>query len=150
MMHGDRWKLRSNGFLLIVPILIWNLAFWRLLPAGAGGSEPVPMSLQWAEHLFRAGVFGMPAFLKIQSHGSVGHLGWAIYLVGSVVYFASWLPWLRGVESEEIVLLLAPYLTPMLVFTGIAILCRSRTYACVAFAFVGIHVSLGLIRAGIY
>jgi len=37
-------RLRSNGFLLIIPLLIWNAVFWPLLPAGAGGSEPIPMN----------------------------------------------------------------------------------------------------------
>jgi len=42
-----------------------------------------------------------------------------------VAYFASWIPWLKGLESDEIVPLLGPYLTPMLVFVGVATLGRS-------------------------
>lgn len=60
-------RLRNNGFLLVIPILIWNVIFWPLLPVGAGSSVPVPASLQWTEHVLRAMVFGIPVLLTIQS-----------------------------------------------------------------------------------
>ena len=142
-------RFRSNGFLLVIPVLIWNVVFWRLLPAGAGTSVPVPASLQWAEHILRAMVFGIPVLLTIQSRGSLGRVGWAVYLAGIVAYFASWIPWLEGYESDAITLLLGPYLTPMLVFAGIATLSRSWMYALTAVVFVAVHAGLGLVRAGI-
>ena len=47
---------------------------------------------------------------------------------------------------HSIALQLGPYLMPLLVFAGIAILCRSRLYILISTAFVALHTSLGLVR----
>ena len=141
---------RRNGFLLIAPVLIWNLVFWPMLPEAAGGSEPVPAGLQWTEHLLRLAVFALPVFMTIDSRGLPGHLGWATYLAGLAIYFASWIPWLNGSKLDAVLLLLAPYVSPLVVFVGLATLCRSWPYACVAVGFVAAHAGLGLMQAGIY
>lgn len=88
--------------------------------------------------------------MTIQSSGLLGRIGWTTYLAGMVIYFVSWIPWLEGFESERIMLLLGPYLTPMLVFVGIATLGRLWIYACIAVGFVAVHASQGLVRAGVW
>ncbi len=143
-----RW--RTNGFLLIAPVLIWSFAFWPLLPAGAGGSGLVPTSFQWVEYVLRVMVFGMPLLLTISSRGWIGRVGWATYLVGLVVYVTNWSSWFEGMDSSSITFLLGPYLTPMAVFFGVAALCRSWLYAGLIVGFVAVHAILGLIRLGPY
>jgi hypothetical protein len=146
----NRWQRQAvrSGFLLVVPLLVWNAVFWPRLPEGAGGIETVLPVFEWTENVLRLFVFGLPLLLTVQPSERVRSAAWMTYSVGLLVYFVSWLPWLRGAEEGSTLLLLGPYVTPLIAFAGIATLCRSRAYAVASIAFVLVHAVLGLARGG--
>lgn len=139
--------LARNGFVLVLPVLLWNAVFWPRLPAQAGGTGSVPQVLKLLEGVLRAAVFVSPLFLWIAASGSTRNRGGAIYLAGLLIYFWSWLPWLKGRERRNLVVLLGPYSTPLIIFGGIAVLCASWPYFALATAFVGAHVWAGLLKS---
>ena len=142
-------RIIRNGFVLVVPLLLWNAIFWPRLPAFAGGRGEVPGWISVPETALRLGVFVLPLFLSLRAEGPARTRGGALYLSGLIIYFASWIPWLQGVELQSVLFLVGPYSTPMLVFAGIAALCRSRSYIAASTVFVLVHVYGGLIKGGV-
>lgn len=138
-------NISRNGAFLVVPVLIWNITFWPQLPADADIFESPSWVFQWTEHGLRFLAFSFPVLLTFRSDELSGYVGWTTYRVGLVLYFVCWVPWLEGSEPDSIALQLGPYVTPLLVFAGIAILCRSRLYILISTAFVALHASLGLV-----
>ena len=66
-------------------------------------------------------------------------LGLGVYVAGTILYFASWLPLLLAPDSAWSLSpagLLAPRMTPLLPFLGIALIGRSWSYALISLVFV--------------
>jgi len=142
-------RIATNGFVLVVPLLVWNAVFWPRLPPAAGGAQEVPFWLEVVETVLRAAVFLLPLFLSIRANVRTRRPGALLYVGGLLIYFASWVPWLEGVELQSVMFLVGPYATPLLVFAGIALLCRSPGYIAVSTIFVLVHVIGGLFRGGV-
>jgi hypothetical protein len=107
------------------------------------------MWLKAVETVLRAAVFLLPLFLSIRADVQTRRPGAVLYLGGLLIYFASWVPWLEGVELQSVIYLIGPYATPLLVFAGIALLCRSPGYIAASTTFVLVHVIGGLFKGGI-
>jgi hypothetical protein len=142
-------RITKNGFVLVVPLLVWNAIFWPRLPPSAGGVQEVPFWLEAVETVLRAAVFLYPLFLSLRANGRTRRPGAVLYMAGLLIYFVSWVPWLQGVELQSVPFLVGPYATPLLVFGGIALLCRSPGYFAASAAFALVHVSGGLLKGGI-
>ncbi len=109
----------------------------------------MPFWLEALETLLRALVFLLPLFLSLRADGPARTRGVVLYLSGLLIYFGSWGPWLQGIELRSVAFLLGPYVTPLIVFSGISVLCRSPKYLMAATAFALVHVYGGLLKAGI-
>jgi hypothetical protein len=131
--------MTRNGFVLIVPLLVWNAVMWPRLPAGAGGGQAVPLLLDVAEQGLRLIVVAMPLWLRLEYSGRRGVVGLLLYGIGLVVYALTWIPWFLDPEQVSLLLLLGPAVTPLMVLAGIAVLARSPAYGIVAAAFTLIH-----------
>jgi hypothetical protein len=73
--------------------------------------------------------------------------GLAVYIIGTLIYFASWLPliWMPdSAWSQSAAGLLAPRLTPLLSFLGITLIGHSAAYAVFAVIFIALHTWHGL------
>jgi hypothetical protein len=73
--------------------------------------------------------------------------GLAIYLIGTAVYFVSWLPLLLAsgsTWSQSAAGLLAPRLTPFLPFLGIALIGQSWPYGLASAVFIFLHTWHGI------
>ena len=82
-----------NGFLLILPLLAWNLALGSRLTQEAITSDAhSPKWLLVAENIARVLVFAFPLLLPIQLKDAWGKAGLAVYCLGTLIYFGSWLP----------------------------------------------------------
>ena len=85
--------------------------------------------------------------LPLGWNGTLGKIGLAVYLVGTLVYFASWLPHLRMPVSNwsaSAAGLLAPRLTPLIPLLGVALIARFWPYGMLAALFVFLHTWHGI------
>jgi len=74
-------------------------------------------------------------------------VGLAVYVFGTLVYFASWLPLLlapASAWSQSATGLLAPRLTPIISFVGIALVCYAWPYGVLSVVFIFFHTWHGI------
>ena len=95
-----------NGFLLIIPLLAWNLALGPRLTLEAVISDAhSPAWLLMAENITRLIIFALPLFLPLDFKGVWNKTGLAVYGLGTLIYFASWLPLLLAGFSAGFLML---------------------------------------------
>lgn len=146
-----QWRWR-NCFWLMLPLLAWNIILAPEITAEkiiADTNSPVWLLV--AENLTRVLVFALPLLLPLQMHDKYSKVGLAMYLLGTFLYFASWMPlvWLPEFAwSQSAIGLLAPRLTPFLPFLGIALIGRSMPYAAVSALFIFLHTWHGIQNLG--
>lgn len=137
-----------NGFLLILPLLAWNLVLGARLTQEAIISDAhSPQWLLVAENITRVLVFALPLFLPFEFKSAWNKTGLAVYGFGTLAYFASWLPLLLSPDSawsQSVAGLLSPRLTPFLPFLGIALVCNSWPYGVIAAVFIFFHTWHGI------
>ncbi len=156
-LRGRSWQKRVdvqfkltwlNCFWLIVPLLIWNLVYGpKLTDPRIASDANSPAWLLMAENITRIGVFILPLLMPLQFKESLSKAGSVIYIIGTLVYFVSWLPLLYAPSSawsNSPLGLLAPALTPFLCFVGIALIGHSWTYGVLALIFIAIHTLHGI------
>ena len=141
-----------NCFWLIIPLLIWNIILGPRITQAAITSDA--HSSKWlliAENVARVLVFALPLLIPFPGRAdwqsALPKTGLAVYIIGTLVYFASWLPLLfvpASAWSNGTVGLLAPRLTPFLSFLGIALLGGSWLYGVIAAVFICLHTWHGL------
>lgn len=133
-----------NCFWLLVPILAWNVAFSSKLAHPAFEfDEAVPNWVLLLEYILRAAVMILPLFMHLHWDSAHRKAGIAVYLVGMVVYFASWIPLMIAPEStwsNSLLGFLAPAYTPLLWLVGISLIAGWWPYLVLSIIFVGIHV----------
>lgn len=131
-----------NCFWLLLPLLAFNLVFASKLPERYSADDAVPTWLAWLEHGLRVPAFFGPLLMPLGFGTRTQQVGLAIFVVGSLVYLASWIPPLRRPDSPWARSLLggmAPAYTPALFFTGLAVLGDSPLYGGLAAAFLVVH-----------
>jgi hypothetical protein len=137
-----------NCFWLMIPVLLWNLVLGpRITDPRITSDKHSPAWLREAENVSRIIVFAFPLLLPLQWDDAWSKAGLVIYLVGTLSYFASWLPLLLASDSawsNHSAGLLAPRLTPFLVFLGIALTGHSWLYGVLAAVFIVLHTWHGL------
>ena len=92
-------------------------------------------------------VFALPLLIPLQVKDIWSKAGLAVYIAGTLVYFVSWLPLILApgsAWSTSPAGLLAPRLTPILSFLGIALIGGSWPYGLVATVFIFFHTWHGL------
>lgn len=142
--------------LLLVPASLWNIALTERLPPSFAPAEfwrDIPAALALAENSLRVAVFALPFFmpLKLAAPGRMGAL--LVFVVGTLVYFASWLMLIlfpASAWSTSALGFAAPAYTPFLWLLGIALLGRQLfwgtfyrwwMYFALALAFLVTHIS---------
>jgi hypothetical protein len=133
-----------NCFWLLLPIFLWNALFAARLPQqGFKSHAGVPQVVLLAETVLRIAVFVGPLLLPLGWQDRRSRAGLALYGLGLLVYFASWLPLIYRPEaawSTSAAGLLAPAYTPLIWLAGIAVIGGSWPYALLSWLFVGAHV----------
>lgn len=141
-------KYLANCFWLLLPLLAWNILLGPKITQEAITSDAnSPTWLLVAENFTRMIVFALPLLFPLQLKDSWSKAGLAIYLAGTLIYFASWLPLLLAPASpwsNSPIGLLAPRLTPFLPFFGIALLAHSWPYALISAVFIALHTCHGI------
>ncbi|WKZ35124.1 MAG: hypothetical protein QY332_16035 [Anaerolineales bacterium] len=137
-----------NGLWLMLPLLAWNIVLAPKITLEQVVSDAnSPAWLLTAESITRIIVFVFPILLALQFRDVLGKAGLVIYVFGTLIYFASWIPliWMPASDwSASPLGLLAPRLTPLLPFLGIALIGHSAPYVVFSVIFVALHTWHGI------
>lgn len=137
-----------NGFLLVIPLLLWNLYFApRLTQASFISDQGVPAWILVSENLLRIAVLALPLLMPLTVSDRLGKAGLVVWLAGTLIYCGAWLPLIyrpESVWSTSIVGLMAPYLTPLIWLIGIGLASHSWLYVLLSALFVLLHGLHGL------
>lgn len=149
------YYLQSCG-LLLLPVLVWNMALYRYLPpayASAAYSRDIPGSLMFVENVLRFAVFALPFLMPLRLVTREQRVGLMVFVVGTLVYFASWLLLIAVPEStwaRSALGFLSPAYTPALWLMGLAMVGRQLfwlrvyrpwMYAVLAGGFLLAHIA---------
>ena len=153
------WPIRQFVFscgLLLLPTLAWNVALTRFLPPAITSPESwndIPPALASTESSLRFLVFALPFFMPLSVSSTLQRKGLVIFIVGTLVYFASWLALIAAPNSQwanSPIGFLAPAYTPMIWLAGLAVLGRRVffvtfyrwwMYLALSAIFIAAHVS---------
>ena len=137
-----------NSLWLMFPLLAWNIVLGpRITNEKVLSDAFSPQWLLVLENVTRLAIFLLPLFIPLQLENRGSKHGLIIFIVGTLIYFAAWLPLLLDPESawsNSTAGLLAPRLTPLLPFLGIALIGGSWTYATLSLAFIFLHTLHGI------
>jgi hypothetical protein len=137
----------ANCFWLLLPILAWNIIFGAKITQEQITSDAhSPAWLLGAENIFRLAAFILPLFLPLPRgadwQSALPKISLAVYVIGVLVYFASWLPLMiapQSAWSQSIPGLFAPRLTPLIWLAGVALVANSWPYGLLATIFIFFH-----------
>lgn len=148
-----------NCLLLFLPIMAWNLIFASKLPRAYSEevfSKDIPSFITYGENGLRLIVFILPVLMPIRIETQSQELGLWLYLVGTAIYFLSWLAQINFPQSAWSLSafgFLAPAYTPLIWLTGIGLIgsslyfsfpYQSWMYIVLSVIFVGFHLSHAL------
>jgi hypothetical protein len=144
-------KYLKNCFLLLIPILVWNIAFRHLLPGAFALDvywKDIPPLVFWGENFFRIFLYGLPMLMPLSFYSRKQKAGLGLYLLGIFMYFLTWRPLILYPESEwslSLIGFVAPAAIPLISLIGIGLIgnrlflnipYRRRIYLFVSLGFV--------------
>lgn len=130
-MTGFIRKIVTNGYMPMIPILLWNIVAVPKLPSAFDPqvfNSGIPLSVLIVENIFRTIVFILPLFLKINIDSQRGRQGLLIYIFGCLLYFASWLMLMYAPQStwsNSIFGFAAPAYLPIIWLVGISFMAEA-------------------------
>jgi hypothetical protein len=142
--------------LLLLPLLAWNALFAQFLPPAYSMSEfwrDIPPLLSATENFSRFAVFALPFAMPLRLTTQAERLALQVFVIGTLVYFGSWLPLIFSPESawsRSAIGFAAPAYTPALWLLGLARLgshiygfsfYRWWMYLAVSMIFLVAHIS---------
>ncbi len=137
-----------NCFWLVIPLLAWNLLLGpHITDPRISADANSPKGLLLAENITRIVVFVLPLLFPLRMKDIWNKTGLVVYILGTLLYFTSWLPLLvfpHSTWSNSPAGLLAPRLTPLLPFLGLALIGESWPYSLISAAFVILHTWHGI------
>ena len=133
-----------NCLWLLIPVLVWNAAFSSKLAHPAfKHDEAVPKWVLSLENVLRGAVMILPLLMPLRWDTLHSKVGIAVYLVGMVVYFASWIPLMVAPESawsNSVLGFLAPAYTPLVWLVGMGLIGGWWLYLALSVVFVAVHI----------
>lgn len=155
-MHKSLFRYLSNCILLTIPALLWNLLFMNRLPPAFLPDifwHNIPPLVAYGENISRLLLFFLPVLMPLQLVRRQQKTGMALYIIGTLIYFLSWIPLMFFPESAwsmSAVGFLAPAYTPLIWAIGIGLIgdelyisvpYRSWMYIALSVVFVLFHLS---------
>ena len=143
----------ANCGLLLVPILVWNVAFARYLPPALTSdfNRDIPAPLLLTENVLRLVVMVVPFLLPLDVTSPGQRRGLWLFVAGALVYATAWIPLMVAPESswsKSRLGFLAPAYTPLVWLVGLGLTGRRFfwsvpfepwMYLLLAGAFVMVH-----------
>lgn len=117
----------TNCYILLLPILIWNILFINKLPLSYQPSEfnrDMPIFVLIGENIFRSIIFILPLALKFDWKPLREGVGLLVYGAGSILYYLSWIALIYMPDSSwslNIMGFSAPAYTPIIWLFGISL-----------------------------
>jgi hypothetical protein len=121
-------KYFFNCFLLAVPILLWNLIFANKLPVVFQSEifwNNIPVFIACGENVSRIIMFIFMLLMPLQISTNLQKKGFALYVIGVFLYFASWIGLMyfpNSIWSIGVFGFLAPAYTPLFWLIGIGLI----------------------------
>ncbi len=137
-----------NCFLLILPLLAWNIFLGPKITDHRITSDA--HSQKWlllAENISAHSCLYLSLLIPLQIKDAWSKAGLGIYSIGTLVYFVAWLPLIfapLSAWSNSRAGLLAPRLTPFLSFLGIALIGGVWPYGALSAVFIFFHTWHGI------
>ncbi len=147
-------KYFLNCFLLLIPIFIWNLIFIDSLPQNYNMDFPmkdIPTIIGIVENILRIIVFVLPLTMVFSLKTKTQKIGLIIYIIGTILYFLSWIALIYFPESlwsKSILGFMALAYTTIIWFIGIGMIGKtsfikipyiSSLYILISLLFVLFH-----------
>lgn len=124
-----------NCFILIIPILIWNVLLTDKLPENYQPevfSSGIPIALIYVENFSRFFLFAIAYLMPLNFRTKEQKVGLYVYLSGLLLYFASWIIIICFPESDwsnSIIGFSAPAYSPIIWIAGIALIGDSFSFS---------------------
>lgn len=124
-------KVLSNGYIPIIPILVWNFLLISKLPQAYDPqffNHNIPLIILTGEYVFRTIIFVMPLFFQLNIRSPSGKKGVYIFSMGVVLYFISWLILIYAPDSgwsRSLLGFTAPAYLPIIWLTGLSLMVHS-------------------------
>ena len=124
-------KYLFTCFLLTIPILLWDYLFTDTLPKASQPEyfwKDIPPFIAHIENISRLVMFVFISFMPIKIVTPIQKKGFVLYVIGTLLYFASWLILMyfpNSVWSKSVLGLLAPAYTPLFWLIGIGLIGNS-------------------------
>ncbi len=121
-------KYLLNCFLLLIPILLWNIVLFDYLPKPYGADvfwNDIPNWIRYGENILRIFVFGVPLIMTLSIKSRNQKIGLLVYLFGILTYFLSWVAviiYSDSAWSNSIYGFTAPAYTTIIWFLGIGLI----------------------------
>ncbi|RZF62222.1 hypothetical protein [Sphingobacterium corticibacterium] len=137
-----------NGFLLVTPVLVWNVFLTRFLPWPFNSKEfsaDIPNLFLYAELLFRALLFLTIFLMPLKTGFKKQVAGWCIYATGLLLYGLSWIFLINCTlyfPDNTTFSFLLPSLTPVVWIAGIIMVTDNFSFGLPYNRIVPILVSL--------
>ncbi len=138
-------KYIKNNFLLLIPIFLWNIFLMDYLPEAYGSDifwKDIPKFVGIGENILRIIVFVLPAIMVFSLKSRMQRIGFSIYLIGTIIYFLSWLMVIILPESnwsQSLLGFMAPAYTTIIWFIGIGLIGKK---ACFKIPYLS-HIYIG-------
>ena len=146
-------RYSNNCFLLFIPILIFNILFFKKLPAHYLNDISHPIII--IETIARIITITFSFIMVLSIQNKIGKIGLIIYIVGIIIYFSSYfiaIYFNNTLIANNIIIILAPYWTSIIWLIGIGIIGNNLfvkipyhfvTYIILSFVFTTIHTIHG-------
>jgi len=115
-------KYISNCFLLFIPILLFNILFFKKLPPHYLKNISHPIIIM--ETITRIIVIAFSMIMVMNIQNKIENIGLIIYVIGIIIYFTSYFIEIYAANSlfgRNIIFILAPYWTSIIWLIGIGL-----------------------------
>jgi len=115
-------KYIDNCFLLFVPILVFNILFFKKLPSHYLKNISHPIIIM--ETIARIITIALSIIMAINIQNETGKIGLMIYIIGAIIYFASYfieIYFPNTLFGRKIIFILSPYWTSVIWLIGIGL-----------------------------
>lgn len=131
MEMGHLRKILKNGYVALLPIIIWNMFLTSKLPpvfSPTSFNAEIPFVILAGENIFRSIIFLLLLFVELGISSPHERKGAVTFFLGIALYFTSWLLLIYAPNSEwsnSVLGFTAPACTPIIWLVGLSLMVKS-------------------------